>query len=70
MRSKQGRSILFGGTRPGTEPEVDTAEKSTIKEVEWFDLNSPDSWEQLAAKDPITSSILMGVRAALGYGAT
>jgi hypothetical protein len=49
---------------------MDTAEKSTIREVGWFDLNSPDSWDQLAAKDPITSSILMGVRAALSYGAT
>ena len=41
----------------------------TITEVGSFDLHSPQSRDELAAKDPIASSILMGVRSALGYGA-
>lgn len=59
--------INGGEPRPGTEPEVDTAEKSTITAVGWFDLRDATTWDPLLPKNPITYSLVQRVRAALGY---
>jgi len=59
--------IVNGEPAPGTEPEVDSDEHSTILEVGWFDLRDPDGWDPLAAEDPITATRLHGLREVLGY---
>jgi len=59
--------ILSGKPQPGVEPEVDTADLSTIQSVGWFDLRDPQSWDPLALNDPITFRNLQSVRIALGY---
>jgi hypothetical protein len=61
--------VLDGVARPGIEPEVDTAEHRTIREVGWFDLRHPTTWDPLILGDPITLPLLCQVRAALGYAA-
>ncbi|MFQ5421579.1 MAG: hypothetical protein ACE5EY_14595, partial [Anaerolineae bacterium] len=60
--------IVSGVPRPGSEPEVDTADRSTITEVGWFDLRDPMSWDPLALTDPITYPMLQRIRSVLGYG--
>ena len=47
--------------------EVDTAEKTTIQELGWFDLRDTSRWDPLAINDPLTRSKLNGMRQALGY---
>ena len=59
--------ITSGEARPGIEPEVDTPEHTTIREVGWFDLRAPTTWNALVRGDPITMPLLRQVRAALGY---
>jgi 8-oxo-dGTP pyrophosphatase MutT (NUDIX family) len=59
--------IAGGEPRPGSEPEVDSAERRTIQAVGWFDLRDPASWDPLARNDPITLAMLLRLRAALGY---
>lgn len=59
--------VLGGEAKPGSEPEVDTAEKVSIKEIAWFDLSDEDSWDPLAKSDPITLNILRSVREALRH---
>ena len=59
--------LVSGEPAPGTEPEVDTDEHSTILAVGWFDLRHPESWDPVAAADPIAAPRLHGLRAALGY---
>ena len=61
--------ITSGEARPGIEPEVDTPEHTTIREVGWFDLRAPTTWNALVRGDPITMPLLRQVRAALGYTA-
>jgi 8-oxo-dGTP pyrophosphatase MutT (NUDIX family) len=59
--------VLAGEARPGIEPEVDTASHRTIREVGWFDLRYPTTWDPLVLGDPITLPLLRQVRATLGY---
>ena len=61
--------ITSGEARPGVEPEVDTAAHRTIREVGWFDLRAPTTWNALVRSDPITMPLLRQLRAALGYTA-
>lgn len=61
--------VMSGEARPGIEPEVDTAEHTTIREVGWFDLRYPTTWDALVLSDPITLPLLRQVRTALGYAA-
>lgn len=59
--------ILRGEPHPGTEPEVDTPERSAIQAMGWFDLRDPQTWDPLALEDPITMRNVQRVRVALGY---
>ena len=59
--------ITSGEARLGIEPEVDTSTHRTIREVGWFDLRAPTTWNALVRGDPITMPLLRQVRAALGY---
>jgi 8-oxo-dGTP pyrophosphatase MutT (NUDIX family) len=59
--------VMSGEARPGIEPEVDTPEHTTIREVGWFDLRYPTTWDPLVLGDPITLPLLRQMRAALGY---
>jgi 8-oxo-dGTP pyrophosphatase MutT (NUDIX family) len=59
--------VASGEARPGIEPEVDTAAHRTIREVGWFDLYAPTTWNELVRGDPITMPLLHQVRVALGY---
>ena len=56
--------ITSGEARPGVEPEVDTPEHTTIREVGWFDLRAPTTWNALVRGDPITMPLLRQLRAA------
>jgi 8-oxo-dGTP pyrophosphatase MutT (NUDIX family) len=62
--------VIGGEARPGIEPEVDTPEHTTIREVGWFDLRYPTTWDPLVLGDPITLPLLRQVRTALGYAAS
>ena len=59
--------VTGGEARPGVEPEVDTPEHTTIREVGWFDLRTPTTWNELVRRDPNTMPLLHQVRLALGY---
>jgi hypothetical protein len=59
--------VIGGEARPGIEPEVNTPEHTTIREVGWFDLRAPTTWDALVRGDRITMPLLRQVRAALGY---
>jgi hypothetical protein len=59
--------VTGGEARPGIEPEVDTPEHTTIREVGWFDLCAPTTWNALVRGDPITMPLLCQLRVALGY---
>lgn len=59
--------VIGGTARPGIEPEVDTATHRTTREVGWFDLRAPTTWDALVLSDAITLPFLRQVRAALGY---
>jgi 8-oxo-dGTP pyrophosphatase MutT (NUDIX family) len=59
--------IRSGTASPGVEPETDTAEHSSIREVGWFDLRDPASWPSLIVMDHITYRWLEKLRATLGY---
>lgn len=59
--------VLEGDAQPGCEPEVDTAEFTTIQQVAWFDLRHPASWNDLVRSDPFTYPLLQRIRAILGY---
>ena len=59
--------VIGGEARPGIEPEVDTPEHTAIREVGWFDLRAPTTWNALVRGDPITMPLLRQLRAALGY---
>ena len=59
--------VTGGEARPGIEPKVDTPEHTTIREVGWFDLRAPTTWNALVRGDPITMSLLRQLRASLGY---
>ena len=61
--------VIGGEARPGIEPEVDTASHRTIREVGWFDLRAPTTWDPLVLRDPITLPLLRQLRAALDYEA-
>ena len=61
--------VVDGEARPGIEPEVDSVDHTTIREVGWFDLRYPRSWDALVLRDPITLPLLCRLRAALGYSA-
>lgn len=61
--------LVSGIAQPGIEPEVDTADHVTIREVRWFDLRNPAAWDELALNDPITYPLLQRLRSALGYAA-
>jgi ADP-ribose pyrophosphatase YjhB (NUDIX family) len=68
QRSKTYLCRVIGGeVKPGCEPEVDTADFTTIQEVGWFDLRDPGSWDALALNDPITYPLLQRIRSVLGY---
>jgi 8-oxo-dGTP pyrophosphatase MutT (NUDIX family) len=56
-----------GEPAPGVEPEVDSAEHTTIQAVAWFDLRQPTSWDPLARNDAIMFPLLQRLRTALGY---
>jgi 8-oxo-dGTP pyrophosphatase MutT (NUDIX family) len=59
--------IQKGEPRPGLEPEVDTAEKVTIKEVRWFDLRDAQTWDSLVLNSSNAYQKLQRLRKALGY---
>jgi 8-oxo-dGTP pyrophosphatase MutT (NUDIX family) len=59
--------VKSGTAEPGVEPETDTAEHASIREIGWFDLRDQTAWPALLAADPITGSWLDRLRAALGY---
>ena len=59
--------VVSGEPQPGIEPEVDTADHTTIAETGWFDLRTPTTWDSLALKDPITLPLLQRLRRILGY---
>ena len=59
--------VVGGEARPGIEPEVDTPEHTTIREVGWFDLRAPTTWDALVRGDPITMPLLRQLRTTLGY---
>jgi ADP-ribose pyrophosphatase YjhB (NUDIX family) len=59
--------IISGDPHPGSEPEVDTADRVTITNIGWFDLHDPKTWDTLALNDPITYPLLQRLRTALGY---
>jgi hypothetical protein len=40
---------------------------TTIREVGWFDLRAPTTWDPLVLTDSITLPLLREVRAILGY---
>jgi 8-oxo-dGTP pyrophosphatase MutT (NUDIX family) len=61
--------VVCGEARPGIEPEVDTPEHTTIREVGWFDLRAPTTWDPLVLRDSITLPLLRQVRDVLGYAA-
>jgi ADP-ribose pyrophosphatase YjhB (NUDIX family) len=61
--------ITAGDPRPGSEPEVVTADCATISDVGWFDLCDPTTWDALVLNDPITYPLLQRLRTALGYSA-
>jgi len=56
---------LAGQARPGTEPEPEAAAVYQITDVTWWDIFDETTWDGLIAADPITSSLLRRVRAAL-----
>lgn len=59
--------IVSGEARAGSEPEVDDADFTSIHELAWFDLRDPASWPPLARTDDITNTLLLRIRASLGY---
>jgi 8-oxo-dGTP pyrophosphatase MutT (NUDIX family) len=59
--------VHSGSPSAGVEPETDTAEHSSIREVGWFDLRDPASWPSLLTSDHITTPWLEKLRRALGY---
>ena len=61
--------VLSGEPRPGTEPEVDTADHRTLTDVGWFDLRDSTTWDSLVLNDPLTYPLLQRLRSALGYSA-
>jgi 8-oxo-dGTP diphosphatase len=61
--------VVGGEARPGIEPEVDSDSHRTIREVGWFDLRSPTTWDPLVHSDRITLPLLQELRATLGYAA-
>ena len=61
--------IISGEARPGIEPEVDTTDHTTIREVGWFDLRQPSAWDPLVLGDAITLPLLRQVCVVLGYAA-
>lgn len=61
--------VVGGDPRPGTEPEVDTADHATIADVRWFDLRDSSTWDPLALNDPITHPLLKRLKSVLGYTA-
>jgi 8-oxo-dGTP pyrophosphatase MutT (NUDIX family) len=61
--------VQGGEARPGIEPEVDSADHTTIRALGWFDLRDTTTWDTLVLSDPITLPLLEQLRAALGYAA-
>ncbi|MFO7168497.1 MAG: NUDIX domain-containing protein [Chloroflexota bacterium] len=60
-------TIRSGTATPGTEPEVDTPERTTIQEIAWLDLRRPEAWDAGIRGDPIFYPQLLRLRDALGY---
>lgn len=56
---------LAGEPRPGIEPEPEAAMVYAITDVGWYDIYDESTWSELIVDDPITSSMLRRVRAAL-----
>jgi 8-oxo-dGTP pyrophosphatase MutT (NUDIX family) len=67
QRKTYACQIIDGEPRPGTEPEVDTADHATIADVRWFDLRDATTWDVLVLNDPITHPLLQRLRFVLGY---
>jgi 8-oxo-dGTP diphosphatase len=61
--------ILGGQAAPGYEPEAEAAQEYAIAAVKWFDLRDHHTWEPEVWQDPLTSSTVQQIRAALGYPA-
>jgi len=59
--------IIGGDAQPGLEPEVDTPEKITIKEIGWFDLRDTHGWETITPIGPYAFQKMQRLRKALGY---
>jgi len=56
---------LAGEAGPGIEPEPEAAAIYGITDVKWCDIFDETSWDGLIFADPIISSLLQWVRAAL-----
>ena len=59
--------IIAGQPSPGSEPEVDTPEHTTIEALAWIDLRRPTTWDPLILHDPIIFPQLQRLREVWGY---
>jgi len=59
--------VIAGEPHPGSEPEVDTPEHTTIEALAWIDLRKPTAWDPLVLRDPITFTLLQRLRRVWGY---
>ena len=51
---------------PGIEPEIDGDAHPIIREIGWFHLRQPDTWDPLLYESEITYRMVQQVREALG----
>jgi 8-oxo-dGTP pyrophosphatase MutT (NUDIX family) len=58
-------TIQEGSAHPGTEPEIDGDVHPIIREIGWFDLRQPETWDPLLRDSEITYRMLQQVRKAL-----
>jgi 8-oxo-dGTP pyrophosphatase MutT (NUDIX family) len=58
-------TIQEGTAHPGTEPEINDVHP-IIREIGWFDLWQPETWDPLLHENEITYQMLQQVRKAIG----
>jgi 8-oxo-dGTP pyrophosphatase MutT (NUDIX family) len=58
--------VREGTASPGIEPEIDGDAHPIIREIGWFHLRQPDTWDPLLYESEITYRMVQHVREALG----